>query len=53
MKDKIYYNENKSDINVRKKEILPCSCGCFVTKNHIARHMKTKKHIDLMNNINI
>ena len=50
-KDKIYYNENKSDISERKKEILTCSCGCCVVKNHIARHMKTKKHIDLMNNI--
>jgi hypothetical protein len=50
-KDKIYYENNKNEIDTRKKEILKCSCGCLVVKNHIARHQKTKRHIDLMSNI--
>ena len=52
-----YRNENK-DIkkeyakNYRDKnklnEIITCVCGCNSTKNNLNRHLKSKKHTDLM-----
>jgi hypothetical protein len=31
------------------KEIIECECGCFIQKWHLSRHMKTVKHIELLN----
>ena len=53
-----YYHQNKDEINEKRKgkprpnryiEIV-CECGCEISKEHIARHRKTKKHIKLMEN---
>ena len=67
-KDKIYYEKNKEIINkkhleyyyanreielLKNKELITCECGCEISRINIARHKKSKKHIDLMNNINI
>ena len=62
--DKIHYMENKDKKQEYKqlhkehyKELssqqITCECGCILTKYKLSRHMKSKKHIDLMNNINI
>tara|TARA_X000001036_G_C20435088_1_gene706893 strand:+ start:277 stop:810 length:534 start_codon:yes stop_codon:yes gene_type:complete len=32
----------------RRDDKVTCVCGCQVSKNHIARHMKTAKHLNLM-----
>ena len=52
------YRENLSEdkkkaVHDRKREKITCICGCITARSDIAKHMKTKKHIDLMNNINI
>ena len=43
-KQKEYYEKNKHIINKKVK----CECGQEVCKSVLNRHMKTKKHIDLM-----
>ena len=67
-KDKIYYEKNKEIINkkhleyyyanrdielLKNKELITCECGCEISRINIARHKKSKKHIDLINNTNI
>ena len=62
--DKIHYINNKDKKREYKQqhkerykelssEQITCECGCISTKYKLSRHMKTKKHNDLMNNINI
>ena len=48
-KQKIKYEENKTEINDKRKEIIECECGCLIQKWHLSRHMKTVKHIELLN----
>ena len=45
---KEYYKENKEKLSQRKKEKIKCERGCEVIRNHIARHKKSNKHKDLM-----
>ena len=40
-RSKIYRQNNKDKIN----EIIKCSCGSEITKQHLLRHLKTKKHL--------
>ncbi len=52
------YRANLSDeqrlaVSDRKKEKISCICGCITARSDMAKHMKTKKHSDLMNYINI
>ena len=42
-----YREDNKHKIN----EKCICECGLNYTYNHKARHERTKKHIDLINQI--
>ena len=61
--NKEYYQNNKEQIKERKKEydathkeqikekgrvVITCQCGCEVKKWCLSRHVKTKKHLDLM-----
>ena len=46
-------DEQKQAVHDRKREKITCICGCMTARSDIAKHMKTKKHNDLMNNINI
>jgi hypothetical protein len=51
-----YYNENKEkkkEYYEKNKEIINCECGQTLTKNTIKRHMKTKKHFDAMNKLQV
>jgi len=49
---KIYNNEyreaNKSKINAKVK----CECGCDVVKRSLRRHQSTKRHLNIMKNLN-
>ena len=46
-----YYHDNKETISLKTKQKITCECGCEVRKTDIARHKRSKKHIDLMNKI--
>jgi hypothetical protein len=50
---KEYYENNKETIKASMSEIIVCECGCTLSKAKLKRHKETKKHNDLMNNINI
>ena len=45
-KDKIYYENNKEKI----KEKIICPCGGIYRKTAEARHFRTKKHIEFIEN---
>ena len=47
------YEKNKDTILSRKKEKVICTCGCEIGRGNLNEHKKSKKHNDLMNNINI
>ena len=49
-RDKKYYEANKDKINEKKKERLPCECGCKVRFGDITRHKQSQKHINLIKN---
>jgi hypothetical protein len=52
----LYSCNSKEELNKREGEVIEkitCICGCMTARSDIAKHMKTKKHNDLMNNINI
>ena len=46
---KQYRIENTDKINEKRKEKFNCDCGGKYTKINLARHQKTKKHIDFIN----
>ena len=50
LKKKTYYR-HKEEYLTKQKEKDVCECGCTVNHGKMARHKKTKKHIDLMNTI--
>lgn len=43
-RDRKYYYNNKNKILENKKETITCKCGSVVTKHHIKRHERSKKH---------
>jgi len=45
---KQYILNNKEVRNAKKRENVKCECGLEMTRNSLARHKKTKKHIQLM-----
>jgi hypothetical protein len=47
-KNKEYRENNKETLKEKYKEKINCICGCEITKSNLLRHLKTKKHIDLM-----
>jgi hypothetical protein len=47
-KFKDYYVTNSGKIKEQKKEVIICECGCTTNRGHIARHIKTSKHLALM-----
>ena len=46
-------DEQKLERNKKIFEKITCVCGCISTKHDLSKHMKTKKHNDIMKNINI
>lgn len=43
--DKNKYEKNKEKILEKQKEKITCECGALVSRNHLARHKKSMKHI--------
>ncbi len=56
--NEIYYENNKEKLAVKNKtnydekykEKITCECGCVINRGYISRHIKSQKHIDLLNN---
>ena len=48
LKDKFkeYYEKNKDKILEKQKEKINCQCGSIIRRSDMARHKKTKKHIN-------
>jgi hypothetical protein len=49
-KTKIWYSENVEKAKAKQNEEVMCECGCAVARRNIARHKKTPKHIQHVNN---
>jgi predicted GIY-YIG superfamily endonuclease len=47
-KAKEHYQSNKIKINQQQREPLECECGCIIRKSDLARHKKSKKHLNLI-----
>jgi hypothetical protein len=45
------YCKHKENYLAKQKEKDICECGCTLNHGHMARHKKTKKHLELMNTI--
>jgi len=58
-KDKIvenkkqYYADNKDKILEHMTQKITCECGCIVSRCNLSPHKKSKKHLKLMEKINI
>jgi len=46
-----YYEANREQINIKRNENLDCECGAKYTKRNKARHIKTTKHKNYINNL--
>ena len=46
---KLYREQNKQQIKRQANEQIECECGCMTTRSNIARHQKSQKHIQLIN----
>jgi hypothetical protein len=42
------YERNKDKIKEKANEVIKCECGIEITKGCKSKHMKTKKHIELL-----
>jgi len=51
--EKEYREQNSEKIKEYKSKQIECECGCFSTNRHIATHRKSKKHIKLMEKLNV
>jgi len=49
---KQYYLDNKKKINSQTSKEVVCECGVKCKKGSLPRHKRSKKHIDLMSNLN-
>lgn len=47
---KKYYENNKTNILDIRKQKLTCDCGCVIRRGDMARHKRSKKHQELINN---
>ena len=45
-------NEKKKQIKEKQKIKIECECGSKICKGDLSKHLKTKKHINYINNIN-
>ena len=45
------YEDNKEVINQKRREKILCECGITISKGHRSAHIKTKGHIDGINNV--
>jgi hypothetical protein len=47
-KSKEYKEDNKEKIRERRTEMITCVCGCEFQRMELARHNRTKKHINFI-----
>jgi predicted GIY-YIG superfamily endonuclease len=47
---KEYYEQNREEINEKRKQKLICDCGCEIRKDNLQRHLRSMKHINIINN---
>ncbi len=47
-KQKKFYQDNKEQIKIQKKEKVLCECGVLIRKSNILVHRKSLKHIKLL-----
>jgi len=45
---KVYREANRANINAKVK----CECGCEVMKRHLKKHQSTRKHLNIMKDMN-
>jgi hypothetical protein len=43
-----FYINNRDRINEKRKQKVPCECGCIVSKCQLTKHLKTLKHSNLL-----
>ena len=46
--DKQYRETNKEKLNEKAREKIQCECGCMISRDHISKHRKSKKHQELI-----
>jgi len=49
-RQKQYYNDNKEQILEQRKQRITCECGSSIIKHSAKKHIKSKKHINWVNN---
>lgn len=49
-KKRLYNIEHKEAISERAKEIVTCECGCEISRINIARHRRSQKHLNKLEN---
>ena len=49
--NKEWRENNKEQIKEWKSKKVTCECGCLITRSHINRHKKSKKHLELMKHL--
>jgi hypothetical protein len=45
-RSKKHYEQNKIQINYKRRKPVPCQCGSIVCHSSMRRHLKTAKHTD-------
>ena len=50
---KQYYQDHKHIMMEYNQQVVKCNCGCSISRHHLARHKRSKKHLKLLENINI
>ncbi len=48
---KKYYEQNKEKIEEKYELNIVCDCGCTIQKGCFSRHLKSKKHAQMINSI--
>ena len=48
---KEYGEDKKEIIKAHENEHVFCDCGCSIVRHHIARHKRSPKHQNIMNNL--
>ena len=51
--NKQWYEKNKDKVSERRKQKVNCECGCIVTKGNISIHLKSKKHLKLIQSLEV
>jgi len=50
---KQYVEQNKNKINEQRSQKVTCECGCVVAKWSLSKHLKSKKHLKLIQSLEV